>query len=835
MNEEIYDICIVGLGPVGAYLGCLLSQDSNLKICILEKTDSTKSFSRAVALGEEEVRSCIQALDLNVPLYITTPLQMISEWKEDPNICLFAGKGEVGRPGNWVKYHPSPNLGWSGVTPGVGFSFWQPTLQKELERKLELPNVTIKTNTVVEKVLQNEISTGVKIQTREVSGIWEKDIGGEWRFKEDLSIRKFSLSYFYSTNKLIEETIQNAKKLLIKSKFLIGCDGSRSTIRMQCFPRFESLDYDEKWIVIDLICSKDLMDSGLFPSYSHHIASAERQVIIIVGAFLDQTESQRHVRVDVQMVKGQNENDVLTKDGVNEILKDLFELQLQVNFCELQRVAIYSFHSLVTKTFQNERIFLAGDAAHVMPPFLGKGVNTGFQDAFHLAWRLKFACKNNHNAESFLSSLLFKGYDLDRVDHCINTVQRSVNIGKLASRIGETRQVLKEERDIFRESYYALETYLTRYSLERPFDPCSGARFPQFQLSNSSILSDKLLFQRQNVTCYLVCMLSDDQPAPNIRKSILDNLNYMGGTIVSLRRSDIASNVWVNISNFLKLNDYFLVMPTFVILGSCKANGLSQLVEIDLAKELYFNNSEITLQKTRKFPCAFISIEDILDQRNYHASLLKFFPSLRSDDCKIILCVNGSKETSICCIYGRPCLEAKLICKTIESYGIACKFVPEADNNSDFKQIVLGLSIVSHYNPLIHFRIGQALSRFRNHGVVIVGLGRSYNSRAEFGIKPDERYLEESSRKFNAYLSEHLLSENDRITNLLFSWENQPEARSAHPNEDHLLPLFNVLGAAGKHFNCSVIHHNAYKNCVHLSSFIFEEKSMMAYQTQSKI
>ena len=42
----------------------------------------------------------------------------------------------------------------------------------------------------------------------------------------------------------------------------------------------------------------------------------------------------------------------------------------------------------VADSFQEGRIFLAGDAAHVMPPYGGYGGNTGIQDAHNLAWKL---------------------------------------------------------------------------------------------------------------------------------------------------------------------------------------------------------------------------------------------------------------------------------------------------------------------------------------------------------------------------------------------------------------------------------------------------------------
>ncbi|WP_426208935.1 DODA-type extradiol aromatic ring-opening family dioxygenase [Massilia sp. TWP1-3-3] len=129
---------------------------------------------------------------------------------------------------------------------------------------------------------------------------------------------------------------------------------------------------------------------------------------------------------------------------------------------------------------------------------------------------------------------------------------------------------------------------------------------------------------------------------------------------------------------------------------------------------------------------------------------------------------------------------------------------------------VVKLSLKSSYDPLEHIRIGQALQPLRDEGVLIIGSGLTYHNMRGFG-------RDESTRvavAFERYLSDAIQQTEGAARNqLLVDWQHAPGARLAHPQEDHLLPLMVVAGAAGNDAGKVLVVENVMK--VPMASYEF--------------
>jgi aromatic ring-opening dioxygenase catalytic subunit (LigB family) len=104
------------------------------------------------------------------------------------------------------------------------------------------------------------------------------------------------------------------------------------------------------------------------------------------------------------------------------------------------------------------------------------------------------------------------------------------------------------------------------------------------------------------------------------------------------------------------------------------------------------------------------------------------------------------------------------------------------------------LSLIEGYDPAAHIALGRALAPLRDEGVLIVGSGMSYHNMAGFF----KAHNPAGSAEFDAWLIDAVEAEPAVRDVRLAAWERAPGARAAHPEEDHLLPLMVVAGAAGE-------------------------------------
>jgi 3-(3-hydroxy-phenyl)propionate hydroxylase len=97
----------------------------------------------------------------------------------------------------------------------------------------------------------------------------------------------------------------------------------------------------------------------------------------------------------------------------------------QVDDVTIDRTAVYRFRGLVADTWRSGRTLLVGDAAHLMPPFAGQGMCSGFRDAVNVAWKIA-AVHRGDAAEQLLDT-----YQQEREPHVRSLIERSIQFGQV--------------------------------------------------------------------------------------------------------------------------------------------------------------------------------------------------------------------------------------------------------------------------------------------------------------------------------------------------------------------------------------------------------------------
>ncbi|TGD59228.1 FAD-dependent monooxygenase [Flavobacterium humi] len=177
----------------------------------------------------------------------------------------------------------------------------------------------------------------------------------------------------------------------VKAKFLIACDGGKSPIRKRMGISVYDFGFKKEWFVIDT----NYFGKQLFSEDHKQFCDPKQPITYVNGV-------NNHFRWEF-MVSEQDSalSDELLADKMIPKLKALFPIE---EF-EIIRQKKYAFHTLLANSWRSGRVFLAGDAAHQMPPFLGQGMCSGIKDAKNLSWKIVRACLNpGEETEQLLDS-----------------------------------------------------------------------------------------------------------------------------------------------------------------------------------------------------------------------------------------------------------------------------------------------------------------------------------------------------------------------------------------------------------------------------------------------
>ncbi|OBA64830.1 3-(3-hydroxyphenyl)propionate hydroxylase [Mycobacterium sp. 1100029.7] len=378
------DVVIVGAGPVGLTLANILGSQG-VRTLLVDERETLIDYPRGVGLDDESLRT-FQSIGLvERVLPHTVPNQILRFFDAKRRVLAEMAP-------------PDARFGWPKRN-----GFVQPLVDAELLAGLDRFDC-VEVHWSRPMTACEETSDGVTV-----------DLGG------------------------------HAGSTSVRARYVVGCDGGRSTTRRMMGVSFDGTTSSTRWLVVDIANdplghpNSEVGADPERPYASISIAHGIRRFEFMIHA--DETDEQAE---DPAFLTQMLARMVPEPDRVDVI-----------------RRRVYTHHSRIAGAFRSGRLLLAGDAAHLMPVWQGQGYNSGIRDAANLGWKLAAVVRG------LAADTLLDTYDVERRKHARAMIDLSTMVGRV---ISPTNRRVAGARDLLVRSASIVPT-LKRYVLEMRFKP----------------------------------------------------------------------------------------------------------------------------------------------------------------------------------------------------------------------------------------------------------------------------------------------------------------------------------------------------------------------------
>ncbi|MEJ2591426.1 MAG: bifunctional 3-(3-hydroxy-phenyl)propionate/3-hydroxycinnamic acid hydroxylase [Candidatus Thiodiazotropha sp.] len=193
----------------------------------------------------------------------------------------------------------------------------------------------------------------------------------------------------------------------LQARYLIGCDGGNSQVRRALNIPFEGKTAPNQWIVIDV--RNDPLGT---PNVYLHCDTQRPYVSAALPHGIR--------RFEFMVMPGETEETLAKPENMRRLLQKVVPDPDRV---DIIRSRVYTHNARIAARFRQGRIFLAGDAAHIMPVWQGQGYNSGIRDAANLAWKLAMVLQGQ------AGDRLLDSYEQERRGHAKAMIDLSVMAG----------------------------------------------------------------------------------------------------------------------------------------------------------------------------------------------------------------------------------------------------------------------------------------------------------------------------------------------------------------------------------------------------------------------
>ena len=359
---HIHDIVQVGYGPVGQTSAALLGRAGH-DVAVFERHSGLYALPRAGHIDHEIVR-VFQSIGAADQVMVDAFRCATYGWRNQ--------HGETLLDIDWSREGVS---GWAS-----DYLMYQPYVEEALDAAVRRsPSVIVNHGWEATDVVQREDHVEVTFAKGQI------DNDGQYR--------------------------HSGERRTARGRYLIGADGANSRTRSRAGIEFEDLGFKEQWLVVDFRQKHPLS----FAFDNGQICDPARPLCLFQ---LGKT----HRRFEFMVLPHEDPKAISSEANVWALVSPWFDQ----NDVELIRSTVYTFRSANAREWRSARILLAGDAAHLMPPFLGQGMCSGVRDVANLAWKLDLVLKG------LAPETLLNSYVVERKPHVANIIEQAVALGKIS-------------------------------------------------------------------------------------------------------------------------------------------------------------------------------------------------------------------------------------------------------------------------------------------------------------------------------------------------------------------------------------------------------------------
>lgn len=197
----------------------------------------------------------------------------------------------------------------------------------------------------------------------------------------------------------------------VRGRYAVGCDGANSFVRQWMGLEMHDLGFQFDWLIVDMIPNEPMT----FDPPAWQWCNPEHPTTVVPGG--RGRRRWEFMRMPDETIEELNSTEYAWRR--------MEPWGLTPENSVLERHAVYTFRARWAKEWRKGRVLLAGDAAHLTPPFAGQGMCAGFRDIANLSWKLE-AVLTGRSSDDLLDT-----YHVERIPHVEYWINFAVGLGNV--------------------------------------------------------------------------------------------------------------------------------------------------------------------------------------------------------------------------------------------------------------------------------------------------------------------------------------------------------------------------------------------------------------------